>query len=82
MRSTVAGTLSSSIFWRSLRIFVSAAAPLGQFSLSLKQTELFNLDAGYGTDNNANGVYDEGIDQKDKVSDKVCLVVSEFECSF
>ena len=47
---------------------VSDDAPTESFSLSLTQTELFNLDAGYGLDNNRNGVFDEGIDQKEKVS--------------
>jgi len=42
-------------------------APLTGQTFTLAQTELFNLDAGYGTDNNSNGVYDDGIDTKDPV---------------
>jgi hypothetical protein len=51
----------------SIRFKVKTDAPLGDCVLSLSQTELFNIAAGYGTDNNSNGVYDEGVDQKDKV---------------
>ena len=47
---------------------VKNGAPLGSFDLSLAQTELWNLDAGYGIDNNSNGQYDEGVDQKEQVS--------------
>jgi hypothetical protein len=38
------------------------------FSLSLTQTELFDLDAGYGVDHNGNGLFDQGTDEKQKVS--------------
>ena len=50
-----------------VKFTVKDDAPFGNFDFSLTQTELFNLDAGYGTDNNGNGTYDEGIDEKDKV---------------
>jgi len=42
-------------------------APFGHFQFSLTQTELWNLEAGYGTDNNTNGQYDPGVDEKDTV---------------
>lgn len=38
------------------------------FRLSLTQTELFDLDAGYGVDHNGNGLFDLGTDEKQKVS--------------
>jgi len=49
-----------------VKLQVNGAAALGNTDLSLTQTELFNLDAGYGTDNNGNGTYEAG-DLKDKV---------------
>jgi hypothetical protein len=57
---------------RSIRLFriklkVKETAADGKFSLVLTQTELFNPAAGYGQDNNTNGVYDEGVDTKGKV---------------
>ncbi len=39
---------------------------LGETGISLTQTELWNLDAGYGTDDNGNDTYD-GTDVKGKV---------------
>jgi hypothetical protein len=38
------------------------------FSLSLTQTELFDLDAGYGIDHKGNSLFDQGTDEKQKVS--------------
>ena len=49
-----------------VKFTVKHAAPLGSAQFQLVQTELFNLAAGYGTDNNGNGIYDEG-DVKDSV---------------
>ncbi len=51
-----------------VRFRIRADAPAESFSLSLTQTELFDLAAGYGFDNNGNGIFDEGIDEKEKVS--------------
>jgi hypothetical protein len=49
-----------------VKLQVKANAAVGNFSLELTQTELFNPAAGYGQDNNSNGVYDAG-DTKGKV---------------
>jgi hypothetical protein len=45
---------------------VKPNAPLGTHTFRLEQTELFNLEAGYGTDNDENGIFSLG-DTKDKV---------------
>jgi hypothetical protein len=50
-----------------IRFQVKSNATPGNFAVSLQQTELWNLAAGYGTDNNTNGVYDEG-DEMGKVA--------------
>jgi hypothetical protein len=50
-----------------VKFIVKNNAPVGDYQLSLTQTELWNLDAGYGTDNNGNGEYDHGVDEKDTV---------------
>ncbi|MDY6988729.1 MAG: hypothetical protein SWQ30_11815 [Thermodesulfobacteriota bacterium] len=50
-----------------VKFTVKSGAPFGHFQFSLAQTELWNLDAGYGTDNNTNGQYDDGVDEKDAV---------------
>jgi len=49
-----------------VKLKVKENAAVGNFSLELTQTELFNPAAGYGQDNNSNGVYDAG-DTKGKV---------------
>jgi len=41
--------------------------PGATFDFSITQTELFNPAAGYGTDNNGNGVFDAGIDTRGKM---------------
>ena len=70
-----------------VKFTVKSNAPLGNFGISLTQTELFNIDAGYGTDNNSNGTYDEGVDQKGKVPVLVGAVAQgepgfdNFDCS-
>jgi hypothetical protein len=45
----------------------ASAPPVVTFPLTLKQTSLFNPAAGYGKDNNSNGVYDPGVDALGKV---------------
>ena len=50
-----------------VKFTVKSGAPFGHFQFSLTQTELWNLDAGYGTDNNSNGEYDAGVDEKGTV---------------
>ena len=49
-----------------VKLKVKENAAVGNFSLEVTQTELFNPTAGYGQDNNTNGVYDAG-DTKGKV---------------
>jgi hypothetical protein len=49
-----------------IKFRVKPNAPLGLHAFRLKQTELFNLKAGYGTDNDGNGIFSTG-DTKDKV---------------
>ncbi len=51
-----------------VKFIVKNDAPLGDFQFSLTQTELWDLEAGYGTDNNGNGEYDPGVDEKGIVS--------------
>ena len=51
-----------------VRFQVKDEATFGSFNVTLKQTELWNLAAGYGTDNNSNGTYDSGIDEMGKVT--------------
>ncbi|MDY6839402.1 MAG: hypothetical protein SWH78_15665 [Thermodesulfobacteriota bacterium] len=52
-------------------------APFGHFQFSLTQSGLWNLKAGYGTDNNSNGQYDVGVDEKDTVPVLVGAVDNE-----
>ena len=49
-----------------IKFSVKLNAPLGLDTFRLKQTELFNLEAGYGTDNDGNGIFSLG-DTKDNV---------------
>ena len=49
-----------------IKFTVKPNAPLGTHRFGLEQTELFNLEAGYGTDNDGNGIFSLG-DTKDKV---------------
>ena len=49
-----------------IKFRVNLNAPLGSHTFGLEQTELFNLDIGYGTDNDGNGIFSLG-DTKDKV---------------
>lgn len=46
---------------------VKEAAAFDSYLFGLEQTELFNPAAGYGTDDNGDGIYDEGTDTKDTV---------------
>jgi hypothetical protein len=57
---------SGSVTLFTVKFKVKTDAPEGPFTLTLKQTELFNPAAGYGTDANSNGIFDEG-DTKGKV---------------
>jgi len=41
--------------------------PGATFNFAITQTELFNPDAGYGADNNGNGVFDAGTDTRGKL---------------
>lgn len=59
-------TSSASVVLFTVKFSVKTDAPPGNFSLSLTQTELWNLEAGYGTDD-GNGTYEEGTDAKGKV---------------
>jgi len=67
---------------------IKGTASVGStFNFTLKQTELFNLAAGYGIDD-GNGVYDEGIDTKETVPILVgaepssnTAVFNDFDCS-
>lgn len=50
------------------KMTVKKDAPIADTTLTLKQTELWNLDAGYGTDVGGDGEFDEGVDTMGKVS--------------
>jgi hypothetical protein len=70
INTTTGGGIYSSaqdIVLFTVKFSVRNDAPFGPFQFSLTQTELWNLNAGYGTDNNTNGQYDAGVDEKDTV---------------
>lgn len=50
-----------------VKFTVNTYAPIDSFQLTLTQTAIFNPEAGYGADTNANGAYDAGIDATAKV---------------
>jgi hypothetical protein len=50
-----------------VKLKVKESATTGNFNITLTQTELFNPAAGYGTDVDTDGIYDEGVDTKGKV---------------
>ena len=50
-----------------LRFVVTDGAVPDDWVFTLTQTELFHLASGHGVDNNDNGVYDEGVDEKSPV---------------
>jgi hypothetical protein len=51
-----------------VKLHVKKDAALGNATLTLKQTELWNLAAGYGTDVGQDGSYDAGVDQMGKAA--------------
>ena len=60
-----------------VKFSVKNNAPVGHFEFSLTQTGLWNLKAGHGTDNNSNGQYDVGVDERDTVPVLVGAVDNE-----